>query len=66
MKILLPAIALTGLAVILLGVRVLFVRGGKFPDAHACNTLRHINNKKKQQSNQTITKSGHTPVNDDL
>ncbi len=37
MKILLPvllAIALIGVAVVLLGVKVFFVKGGKFPSGH--------------------------------
>lgn len=37
MKTLLLAILLVGIAVVLLGVRALFVRGGKFPSMHAHN-----------------------------
>lgn len=35
MKLLLITIALVALAVVLLGVKVLFVKGGKFPSGHA-------------------------------
>ena len=30
----LPVLLLTGLAVVMLGVRVFFVKGGKFPSSH--------------------------------
>lgn len=35
MKLLLITIALVAVAVVLLGVKVLFVKGGKFPSGHA-------------------------------
>jgi len=34
MKLLVLCIALVGLSVLLLGVRVFFVKGGKFPNTH--------------------------------
>lgn len=34
MTVVISAVLLTGLAVVLLGVRVLFVKGGKFPSTH--------------------------------
>lgn len=34
MKLLIVTIALVGIAVMLLGVRIFFVKGGKFPDTH--------------------------------
>lgn len=37
MEILLVSIALVGVAVLLLGVKVFFVKGGKFPDTHVHN-----------------------------
>lgn len=50
MKTLILTLALTGIAIILLGVRVLFVKGGKFPDSHAHNLpglQKKAHNKKK-------------------
>lgn len=35
MKLLLLTVGLLALAVVLLGVKVFFVKGGKFPDTHA-------------------------------
>lgn len=37
MKILVISIVILGIAVVLLGVRVFFVKGGKFPDSHIHN-----------------------------
>lgn len=37
MEILLVSIVFVGVAVLLLGVRVFFVKGGKFPDTHVHN-----------------------------
>ena len=48
MKLLLITIALVALAVVLLGVKVLFVKGGKFPSgqAHDLPQLKKKNHKK--------------------
>ena len=48
MKLLLITIALVALAVVLVGVKVLFVKGGKFPSGHAHDLpqLKKKNHKK--------------------
>lgn len=50
MKMVLLAIALVGLSVVLLGVKVLFVKGGRFPSGHVHDIpqLRQKNQRKKQ------------------
>lgn len=46
MKLIAISIGLIALAVLLLGVKALFVRGGKFPEAHS-HDLKEIARKKK-------------------
>jgi len=45
-KLLLISIALIAVAVVLLGVKVFFVKGGKFPSGHA-HDLKNLNRKNK-------------------
>ena len=46
MKTLFLTLILVALAIVLLGVRVLFVKGGKFPNSHAHN-IPALKKKKK-------------------
>lgn len=46
MKLVAISIALLALAVVMLGVKVLFVRGGRFPEGHS-HDLKEISRKKK-------------------
>lgn len=48
MKTLIPTLILVLIAVVLLGIRVLFVKGGKFPDGHAHN-LPALQKKRKKK-----------------
>ncbi len=43
LKTALLAIIIVGVAVVLLGVKVLFVKGGKFPSGHHPNCSHHRN-----------------------
>ncbi len=52
MKLLLLTILLVALAVVLLGVKVFFVKGGKFPSGHVHDVMKSRENLKKQ-INQT-------------
>lgn len=50
MKSVLLAIALVALSVVLLGVKVLFVKGGRFPSGHA-HDLPQLKRKNKKRNN---------------
>lgn len=47
MKLLLLSILLVALAVVLLGVKVFFVKGGKFPSGHVHDVMNSRKNLKK-------------------
>lgn len=47
MKLLLLSILLVALAVVLLGVKVFFVKGGKFPSGHVHGVMKSRENLKK-------------------
>ena len=54
MKLALVTIILLGVAVILLGVKVLFVKGGKFPSGHV-HDLPALKRKKHKKRNNNLS-----------
>lgn len=54
MKLLLLTLILVAIAVVLLGVKVLFVKGGRFPSGHA-HDLPALKKKKHKKRNNNLS-----------
>ncbi|MDE5942328.1 MAG: hypothetical protein K2H14_09480 [Muribaculaceae bacterium] len=52
MKIILLAIVLVALSVVLLGIKVLFVKGSRFPSGHV-HDLPQLKNRRKKKTKST-------------